>query len=283
MLSLRLVPLTAALVERFLPSTQGPVAALGFWQLARRPQAYARSVLLLVLAIAIGVFALTYSRTWQRSQVDQAEYATGRTCWWSRARFPALRDPRACVRLPWLGAEPLPAATYEFDLGRFSRETGNLLAIDARRGAEVIRAREDFAERPLDDMLAPLATERGALATLPLPGKPTALALSMRLIARARRRRRRPSSSGVAARQPSRRPSISVTPTASCSCIASDRSALGASSASRSISCAGFRAAAWPRRAIRSARRAERHLGRPVPRPGAPDSRRGVARRRRGR
>ena len=33
-------------------------------------------------------------------------------------------------------------------------------------------------------MLAPLATERGALATLPLPGKPTALALSMRLIAK---------------------------------------------------------------------------------------------------
>ena len=62
--------------RRALPALDaGPVAALGFWQLARRPQAYARSVLLLVLAIAIGVFALT-SRTWQRSQVDQAEYAT---------------------------------------------------------------------------------------------------------------------------------------------------------------------------------------------------------------
>ena len=185
LLSLRLVPLTAALVERFLPSTQGPVAALGFWQLARRPQAYARSVLLLVLAIAIGVFALTYSRTWQRSQVDQAEYATAADVLVEPSEVPgAPRPSELASAYRELGAEPLPAATYEFDLGRFSRETGNLLAIDARRGAEVIRSREDFAERPLDDMLAPLATERGALATLPLPGKPIALALSMRLIAK---------------------------------------------------------------------------------------------------
>jgi hypothetical protein len=184
LLSLRLVPLTAALVERFLPSTQGPVAALGFWQLARRPQAYARSVLLLVLAIAIGVFALTYSRTWHRSQVDQAEYATGADVLVEPSEVPgAPRPSELASAYRELGAEPLPASTYEFDLGRFSRETGNLLAIDVRRGAEVIRAREDFAERPLDDMLAPLATDRGALATVPLPGRPTALALSMRLIA----------------------------------------------------------------------------------------------------
>src|SRR5215211_307285 len=42
LLSLRLVPLAAALVERVVPSTHGPVTALGFWQLARRPRAYAR-------------------------------------------------------------------------------------------------------------------------------------------------------------------------------------------------------------------------------------------------
>jgi hypothetical protein len=184
LLSLRLVPLTATLIERFLPSTQGPVAALGFWQLARRPQAYARSVLLLVLAIAIGVFALTYSRTWQRSQVDQAEYATGADVLVEPSQVPgAPRASELASAYGELGAEPLPASTYEFDLGRFSRETGNLLAIDARRAGQVIRAREDFADRPLDDMLAPLATERGALATLQLPGKPTALALSMRLFA----------------------------------------------------------------------------------------------------
>jgi hypothetical protein len=184
LLSLRLVPVTAAVVERFLPSTQGPVAALGFWQLARRPQAYARSVLLLVLAIAIGVFALTYSRTWHRSQVDQAEYAAGADVFVEPSEV--VGAPR-----PWelasayreLGAEPLPAATYPFDLGRFSREGGNLLAVDARRAAVVLNAREDFASRPLEDILRPLAAERGSLATLALPGRPTSLALWMRLVA----------------------------------------------------------------------------------------------------
>ncbi|HEV3478537.1 MAG TPA: FtsX-like permease family protein, partial [Gaiellaceae bacterium] len=184
LLSLRLVPLTAALVERFLPSTQGPVAALGFWQLARRPQAYARSVLLLVLAIAIGVFALTYSRTWHRSQVDQAEYAAGADVRVEPSDVPGAPRPSALASAyRELGAEPLPAATYPFDLGRFSRETGNLLAVDARRAGSVLRARDDFAPRPLEDMLRPLAAERGSLATLALPGRPTSLALSMRLVA----------------------------------------------------------------------------------------------------
>jgi FtsX-like permease family len=183
LLALRLVPVTAALVERFLPSTQGPVAALGFWQLARRPQAYARSVLLLVLAIAIGVFAATYSRTWHRSQVDQAEYAAGADVLVEPSGVPgAPRPPELGSAYRELGAEPLPAATYEFDLGRFSRETGNLLALDSRRAGDVLRARGDFAQQSLGETLEPLIAERGSLATLPLPGEPTALSLSVRLV-----------------------------------------------------------------------------------------------------
>jgi hypothetical protein len=182
LLALRLIPLTAALVERFLPSTQGPVAALGFWQLARRPQAYGRSVLLLVLAIAIGVFALTYSRTWHQSQVDQAEYAAGADVLVEPSEVPSAPQPyELASAYRELGAEPLPAATYPFDLGRFSRETGSLLAVDARRVGSVLRVREDFASRPIEDMLRPLAAERASLATLPLPGRPTSLTLSMRL------------------------------------------------------------------------------------------------------
>ena len=70
LLSLRLVPLVASLVERLMGGTRGVVAALGFRQIARRPRGYSRSILLLVLAVAIGVFAATYSETWHRSQVD---------------------------------------------------------------------------------------------------------------------------------------------------------------------------------------------------------------------
>ena len=46
-------------------------------QLARRPLRYTRSALLLMLAISMGVFALSYAATWSSSQRDQAAYQAG--------------------------------------------------------------------------------------------------------------------------------------------------------------------------------------------------------------
>jgi hypothetical protein len=183
-LSLRLVPLAAALVERFVPSTHGAVGALGFWQLARRPRAYARSVLLLVLAVAIGVFAATYSRTWHQSQIDQAQYAAGADLRVEPNEVPGA--PAAIGLTSAYGAlgveEALPVATFLPDLGRFG--TASLLAVDAQRAAGVVGVRDDFASRPLDELLRPLAAGRGDLASLPLPGRPTRLALSVQLAVR---------------------------------------------------------------------------------------------------
>jgi len=183
LLSLRLVPLAAALGERVAAATRGVVPALGFWQVARRSQGYARSVLLLVLAVAIGVFAATYSRTWQRSQIDQAQHAAGADL---------LVEPGQAIGAPppiglasaygALGVdEALPAVTDLIDLGRASAESGNLLALDARRAQGVVHVRDDFASGTLGELLRPLAAGRGDIASLPLPGRPTRLALSVQL------------------------------------------------------------------------------------------------------
>jgi hypothetical protein len=67
------------------------------------------------------------------------------------------------------------------DLGRFGTASGNLLALDAQRAAGVLGVRDDFASRPLDELLPPLAAGRGQLGSLPLPGRPTRLALSVQL------------------------------------------------------------------------------------------------------
>ena len=183
LLSLRLVPLAAALVERVVPSTHGPVTALGFWQLARRPRAYARSVLLLVLAVAIGVFAATYSRTWHRSQIDQAEYAAGSNLLAEPSHAPGTpRSIELASAYRGLGIDdPLPAASYSFDLARSSAEGGNLLALHADRARDVVNVRDDFASRPLGKLLQPLTEGRGDLAAVPLPGRPTRLAMSVSL------------------------------------------------------------------------------------------------------
>src|SRR5215218_7164499 len=185
-LSLRLVPLAATLVERFVPSTQGAVGALGFWQLARRPRADRKSVVLLVLAVAIGVFAATYSRTWHRSQIDQAQYTAGADLLVEPNEVPGAPAPIGLgSAYRELGVEEaLPAATFSPDLGQFGTASGNLLALDAQRAAGVVQVRDDFASRPLDGLMRPLAADRGSLASLPLPGRPTRLALSVRLAVR---------------------------------------------------------------------------------------------------
>jgi hypothetical protein len=183
LLSLRAVPLAARLVERWTPGSRGTVSALGFWQLARRPRAYSRSVLLLVLAVAIGVFATTYASTWHRSQVDQARYSAG-----ADVRV----EPSGVVGAPptidlassyeAIGAsEALPVASDTFPIGRGGTETAALLALEADRGPGVAHVRDDFANSSLHDLLRPLVEGRGTLAALPLAGRPARLAFSARL------------------------------------------------------------------------------------------------------
>ena len=183
LLSLRAVPLAAALVERFVPGSRGAVSALGFWQLARRPRAYSRSVLLLVLAVAIGVFATTYASTWHRSQVDQARHAVGADLRVEPSAVAGAPPPMGLASsYEQLGAvTALPVASDTFAVGGAGTETATFLALDARRAGSAVRVRDDFAARPLDELLRPLAAGRGSGASLALPGKPTRLAVSARL------------------------------------------------------------------------------------------------------
>lgn len=183
LLSLRAVPLVARLVERRTPGSRGTVSALGFWQLARRPHAYSRSALLLVLAVAIGVFATTYASTWHRSQVDQARYAAGADV---RVEPSGIPGSPPTVDLAssyaWLGAtEAIPAASDSFSIGTGGAETASLLALDARRASRVVDVREDFAPSSLRELLRPLAERRGTLASIRIPGSPSRLAITLRL------------------------------------------------------------------------------------------------------
>jgi uncharacterized membrane protein (DUF2068 family) len=74
----------------------------------------------------------------------------------------------------------LPAVSDTFSIGG-ETQTATLLALDARRAAQVVHARGDDADRPLAQLLRPLAGRRGTLAVARLPGRPTRLALTTRL------------------------------------------------------------------------------------------------------
>ncbi len=183
LLALRVVPALAALAERLAAGARGLVAPLGTRQLARRPARYARAAVLVTLALAIGLFAAAYGSTWLRSQEDRAAYEAG-----ADARvvpdertgsIRSLHLATAYARLD--GVEvALPVVQRPVDVPE-SAEPANLLALDASQAAEVVDIRSDLAEQPLDELFAPLASERPQLAGLDLPGEPRRLAIALGL------------------------------------------------------------------------------------------------------
>lgn len=180
-LALRVVPAAASVVERLASSARGMVAALGTRELARRPQRYARSALLLTLALAIGLFASAYSRTWLASQTDQADYAAAADL---RVEPSQRSGSLSALVLPgaYAGLESvtsvLPVYRAGLDISDSSGANA-LLGVDAKRTAGAVTFREDLASRPLAAMLAPLGESRPRLAEVSLPGRPGKLALDV--------------------------------------------------------------------------------------------------------
>jgi hypothetical protein len=150
-LALRVVPGVAGLAERSLPPSRSAVPALAGWEIARRPTRYARSALLLIIAVALGVFASTYETTWERSQVEQANHRVG-------ADLAIEPDRREGVAIPDLH---LREAYEELDGVRTA------MPVTRRRGAL------PNSERPAE-LVALDAAVAGGVAS-PIPGGRTAL------------------------------------------------------------------------------------------------------------
>ncbi len=77
LLLLRLVPLAARLGSRLASRGRGLTALLTFAQIERTPNRYARMTLLLVLAVGLGLFALTFDASLARNVQDRTAYAAG--------------------------------------------------------------------------------------------------------------------------------------------------------------------------------------------------------------
>ena len=161
-LALRVIPVAARLGEAIAARRRSAVAALTAWQVARRPRRHTRSALLLVLAVAIGFFAATYSATWRQSQEDQSRHQVG-----SDARV--TPDRRVGEAIPdinliaeaealdnvgaVIGVERRPA-----DLPAASRP-GQVLLMDAAVAAEVVDV-VGVAPAELDGLMAALTEHR---------------------------------------------------------------------------------------------------------------------------
>lgn len=183
-IALRLVPLLARVADRFAARRRGAVVALGAWQLARRPVPYARASLLLIIAAAIGVFALSYQATWERSQGDQAAYQVG-------ADVRVSPDVRVGESIPAIDLTqaqrtvPGVVSTMAVDRGQVSvsRTTGQaqLLAVDAAQAAAIVPFRSDLSAQPFPALMQELSTRRPTTPSIPIAGTPQSFTFDVAL------------------------------------------------------------------------------------------------------
>ena len=171
--ALRLIPLGARVLDRGVQRTRGLIASLGAWQVSRRPLRYARAALLLILALAIGLFAVSYTETWRRSQADQAAFQVG-------ADLRVTPDQRTGTAIPqWdLAAgyaqidgveRAMPAIRDIVALSR-SAGAGQVVAIDAAAAPSIVAFRPDLSPDPFGDLMQSLVAGRPSLPGITLPG-----------------------------------------------------------------------------------------------------------------
>ena len=175
--ALRLIPLLATAADALTARGRTLVTSLGARQLARRPLRYTRAALLLMLAMSMGVFAVSYATTWGSSQRDQADFLVG-----ADLRIDPLRGPGALpawsLDTAYGGIAGVIAATpVERQSVRITQTaaTGELLAVDAAAAGGVIHLRGDQTATDMESLLEPLVAGRPDPATAAIPGRPQQL------------------------------------------------------------------------------------------------------------
>ncbi|WP_432116757.1 FtsX-like permease family protein [Streptomyces sp. bgisy032] len=166
-LTLRLLPFAARSAERWSARGRGLPAALAGWQFSRRPLRGAGPVLLLVVAVATGMLAIGHRASWDRSQGDQADFATGAPV---RILDPRLGTPGQTglyAALPGVrDAAPAHRAMLDLSGGR----QATVLALDTAHAVDGMLMRPDLADEPpakLLRSLAPPAPEGNRAVRLP--------------------------------------------------------------------------------------------------------------------
>jgi hypothetical protein len=145
-LCLRLIPLIARLVARAAVPGAGLDLAWGAWQFSRRAAAQAGTLLLVLLAVAMGAVALSHSATAERAVTDQSAFDSGASL---RVSTPAVGAPAAALgRLTEQASggpgRVMPVWRTSADVGGLTGVT--VLAVDASTAAHVMDPRQDTVD-----------------------------------------------------------------------------------------------------------------------------------------
>ena len=167
LLLLRLFPLAAGLGARIASRGRGIISMLAFAQIERTPARYSRMTLLLVLAVGLGLFALTFDASLKQNVHDRTTYAAG-------ADVRLMLNPQ--INTKDTGSyiahlKTMPGVTNATALYRtnssLSPNVGNLavdmLGVDSTTFASVanpVSWRSDYASQSLPTLMSQLRAHR---------------------------------------------------------------------------------------------------------------------------
>jgi hypothetical protein len=149
------------LAARIITPAAGVSLAGGLWQVVRSPGQYTRLTLLVMMAIAVGTFAASYSSTADRSYRDRANFEAGvdlRVFDTTRGVARDLSD----VEQELAGLDGVSEATVAHRDGIQTGTTGaqsrpvQMLAVDPSAAASMLYTRDDFASESIASLLVQL-------------------------------------------------------------------------------------------------------------------------------
>lgn len=168
----RLVALVARFGERAAARTGSLPLRLAAWELARTPRRHLVAALLSVAAVAGCGFEAAQHASWQRSAHDQAVFQVGADVGVGLAQAPPMGQQAAfgqesVVRSGTPAYQSVPS------------QGPAIIGVDAAQAARTVTLRPDQADRPLGQLWSDLTPT--AEPGLALPGRPTAIGLTVRL------------------------------------------------------------------------------------------------------
>ena len=176
MVLLRLFPVVMNLLSRLLSNWLPAGMVMGVWQMARNPAHYARLSLLLILTAGLGIFAASFSATLDRSFVERVLFFTGSdvrlngnlpVSTFRRGLSEADRfESKAVLReryelMPGVESVSLVRRSSGHDLSKLFGGTYEMVAVEPESFVNVAWFRDDFAGRPLNELVSSLASEGG--------------------------------------------------------------------------------------------------------------------------
>ncbi|MGH2542515.1 MAG: hypothetical protein ACRDIB_06955, partial [Ardenticatenaceae bacterium] len=134
--------------------------SMGMWQMARNPTHYARLSLLLILMAGLGIFAASFGGTLERSFEERALYFSGTNLRLDgvllNTRGSTVPFAESYESLPGVDSVSPVVRRFGTDLSRLLGEQYMMLSVDSDVFAEMAYFREDFASKPLGEMLGGL-------------------------------------------------------------------------------------------------------------------------------